>query len=482
MTATVPLVLQAIEALKAGERRRAADLLEQELRTGPPPGDRWRSVSMLAAQIGEIETAIEASRRSASPPSLERLLQHWGRLASYGRSAEAIDEIERLAPPMREHSAVLTFRGTIAGEQGRFEEAEQSLRRALDRAPDAPETWFGLSTIKTFEPDDADVRAMESLAVKLNGAPPEAQAKLHYALGKARDDIGDFDRAFDHYRRGAAFRRKGGSYDGRAARIAADRIIRDFTPENMGQLRPSQAGEQRSIFVTGLPRSGTTLVQQMLAAHSRVDEGDEVNLFKPALIPTLDFSFEGAIAYQTRSASHDPWGDVARDYAKFIDMRFRSHGLVVDKSLGQSALIGLLLHSLPEAKIIWLRRSAEDTALSCFRTSFTASTHWSWSIPDIANHFRIEDQLFEHWRSVFGDRILVVPYEGLVREPGEWTGTLATHAELEFEAEMQRFHQVKRTVRTASVKQVRSPVSTARIGAAGRYPRFAEEFRAAYHG
>jgi tetratricopeptide (TPR) repeat protein len=480
VTAPVPLVLQAIEALKHGERRTAANLLEQDIRTGPPAGDRWRSVSMLASQIGEIETAIEASRRFASPPTIERLLFYWGRLATYGRSADAVADIEKQGGPVRSHPAVLTFLGTIAGEQGRFGQAEDLLRRALAQAPDSPESWFALATIKTFGPGDADLRAMDALAATFERAPPEAQAKLHYALGKARDDVGDFDRAFDHYQRGAALRRRGGGYDGAAAHSAADRIIRDFTPANLSKLAPSQAGEQRSIFVTGLPRSGTTLVQQMLAAHSRVSDGDEVNLFKPALIPTLDFTFEGALRYQQRSESADPWGDVARDYARFIGMRFRAPGLVVDKSLGQSTLIGFLLHSLPEARLLWVRRNAEDTALSCFRTSFTAASHWSWSIADIASHFQVEDQLFEHWHGLFGDRILVVPYEEMVAEPGKWIGAIATHAGLDMEAGMERFHDAKRTVRTASVKQVRSAVSTARVGAAVQYPQFVSQFRAAY--
>jgi tetratricopeptide (TPR) repeat protein len=481
MTAQVSLVLQAIEALKAGDRRRGAALLEDELRSGPPAGDRWRSVAMLAAQIGEIETAIEASRRVASEPTVDRLLSYWGTLATYGRSDEAIAELDRMPPAILEHPAVLSFRGTIASEQGRFDEAEDLLRRALAAQPRVPEAWFALSMAKTFEPGDPDIQAMESLAAGASGMPPEARAKLLYALGKAWDDVGEFDRAFDFYREGAALRRVGGGYDAAAARAGADRVRRDFTAGKLGKLTPSGAGEQRSIFVTGLPRSGTTLVQQILAAHSRVSDGDEVNLFKPALIPTLDFTFDGALAYQRRTGSEDPWGDVARDYAHFIDMRFRFPGLVVDKSLGQSTLIGFLLHSLPEAKLLWVRRNPEDTALSCFRTSFTAASHWSWSIEDIASHFQVEDRLFDHWLEIFGDRILVVPYEELVSKPGDWIAAIAGHAGLDMEPGMERFHQAKRTVRTASVRQVRSPVSTARIGAASHYSEFQKQFGAAYH-
>ncbi len=475
-----PPLLLAIDALKAGDRRTAATLLEQELRSGRPAGDRWRSVARLAADIGEIDIAIEAARRTIKPTTLNRLLYYCGTLANYGRSAEAIEQIERLDQQVREHPAVLHFRGTIAGEQGNFLEAEALFRRALAQDADALPTWFALAMIKTFKPGDPDLDQMISLAKRLDTAPPEARARLLYALGKAWDDCGEFDRAFGCYQEGAAIQRTAGSYDERAASAAANRTIRDYTPERMGKLSPSRIDEQRSIFVTGLPRSGTTLVQQILSAHSQVSGGDEVNLFKPALIPTLDFSVDGALAYQQRATTGDPWGDVGRDYAKFIDMRFRSPGLVVDKTLGQSSLIGLLLHSLPNARIVWLRRNAEDAALSCFRTSFTAPTPWSWSPEDIANHFRTEDRLFEHWRAIFGDRILPVPYEKLVREPAGWIDKLAAHVGLEVEAGMERFHETERTVRTASVKQVRSPLSADRIGTTTGYSKFVEPFRTAY--
>ncbi|MEO7276781.1 MAG: sulfotransferase [Sphingomicrobium sp.] len=482
MTAnSVPRVLQAIEALKRGDRRGGAELLAQDLNHGAPSPDRCRTISRLAAEIGEIDTAIEASRRSLSPPTLERMLAHWALLATHGHSDEAIAEIERLDATVRDSPAVLHFRGTIAGESGRFAEAEELFRRALAKVPESSPTWFSLSMIKTFEPGDRDIDAMEAMARNPGGATsPNARSQISYALGKAYDECGDFGRAFESYRQGAAIRRQDGHYDVPAASAAADRVIRDFTPETLRKLRPSQLTGQRSLFVTGLPRSGTTLVQQLLTAHSRVIGGDEVNLLKPALLPTLDFTYRGAIAYQERAASDDPWGDIARDYDRFITMRFREPGLVVDKSLGQSTLIGFLLHSLPDAKIVWLRRNAEDAALSCFRTSFTAATHWSWSIADIADHFRIEDRLFEHWRSAFADRILVVPYEDMVKDPGEWISAIAEHVGLDAEGGMERFHESDRTVRTASVKQVRSPVTTDRIGAAGRYPLFSKEFDAVY--
>ena len=478
--ATAP-VLQAIEALKSGERRRAAALLRQELQRGPASTDRWRSVSRLAAQIGEIEIAIDASERAAVSDSAERLLPHCGVLATYGRADEAVALLSRLRHDERERPSVLHFLGVVAAERGEFDEAEDHYRRALGKTPTALPTWFALAMIKTFTSDDPDLEAMQDLARDLRSASPEARARFLYALGKAYDDCGDPEKAFDCFSEGAAIRKGLEPFSPQARSALADRIIEEFTHENLRSLRPSGAGEQRSLFVTGLPRTGTTLVEQIVTSHSQVADGAETNLLRPALIPTLDYSLDGALAYQAREDGNaDPWGDIGRDYLRFIDMRFRAPGLVVDKTTLLSTYMGLLLHTLPEARVVWLRRDPEDAALSCFRTYFTSAVPWSWSFEDIATQMRAEDRLFEHWRSLAPDRILVVPYEDLARDTPRWTRSILTHFGLQPETDVDTFHEQARSVQTASVRQVRSPVSTQRIGTARRYDRHLERFRAAY--
>ena len=476
-----PFVLQAIHALQTGDRRSAATLIERELSAGEGSPHRMRSVSRLAAQIGEIEMSIEASRRAASSGSIEEALGYWGILASYGRSSEALTELQRQPSAVQNHPSVLHFRGTVSTVFGRFDEAQEVFRRALVQAPAALQTWFALAMIKTFSVGDADLLAMERLE-RQPGGDPEGRASLYYALGKAREECGDLDPAFEFYTKGAMLRRRQEPYDNERFRIATDEAIRDFTADSLSKLVPSGCAGQRSLFVTGLPRSGTTLTEQILLANSAVVDGGEVNLVKPALIPTLDFGWTGAISYQQRLRDADPWGKIGRDYGRFIDMRFQSPGLVVDKSLGQSHLVGLLLHALPDARIAWLRRSPEDIALSCFRTHFATGLGWTWSLTDIADHMRADDRLFNHWRSLFPDRILVVPYEELVHLPESWGRRLQEHFGLAVEPGVEKLPRHDRAVATASVSQVRQPISTSRIGQAAAFERQLKPFRERYYG
>lgn len=477
-------ILLAIDALKACDRESAAALLQDELRLGSPTGERWRSVSRLAGQIGEVDIAVEAARRYAStpPPSLERSLQYWSELAQQGRTREARDHLAALPANLRRQPNVLHLLGTIAGQDGDFGEAEQLYREALTQTALLPQTWFALAMIKTFAPGDPDLAAMEGLRPAMEKAEPSIRARFLYGLAKAWHDCGEHDRAFALYSEGAALRRREERWDPGALERFVGALIRDFTPDRMAELMPSE-NNRRALFVNGLPRSGTTLVEQILVSHSAVADGGELNLLRAALIPAGDRSFEGALRYQQRMHGRQaPWGELAESYFRMLKMRFGTTELVVDKTLGHSHFMGLLVHMLPGARVVWMRRDSEDNALSCFRTYFTSSVPWSWSLEDIGRFFRLEDQLHAHWAAMFPEQILTVDYQQLASDPGEWIPRIARHCGLELEPSMLQPHRTKRGVLTASVQQVRSPITKARIGLSAGYRDQLGPFRAAYRG
>ena len=163
-----------------------------------------------------------------------------------------------------------------------------------------------------------------------------------------------------------------------------------------------------------------------------------------------------------------------------LRMRFPGGGLVVDKTLSQSMVMGLLLHMMPDARVVWMRRQPEDIALSSYRAFFTSSVTWSWSMTDIAHQMRLEDRLYRHWAELFPEQILTVPYEDLVQSPEEWIARIFGHVGLELEPQVFEFHKNRRKVRTASVKQVRSAISTDAIGKSDRFAEQLAPFREAY--
>lgn len=477
-------ILLAVEALNALDRRKAVALIKEELATGPQDGERWNSVAKLTNTIGEIAMALEATRRYAQtqPRTLDRVLQYCSELSKNGRADEALREADGLPQQVQTHPAVLHLRGMIATQLGDFRKAEDFFRRAIAIAPLTPQTWFTLAVIKKFTPGDPDLKQMEAIRPQMKNAPRETEAQFLFALGKAYDDIRDVGRAFKVYSEGAALMRGLEDFDAPQWAAFARKLIEDCTAGNLKALRPSGCNSERVIFVNGLPRSGTTLVEQILSSHSAVGDGAEINLLRAALIPTGDYSYRGAMAYQARTTGEaDPWGDLGRDYLGMVEERFGGHGRIVDKTLNHARFMALLLHTLPRAKVIWLRRNPEDCALSCFRTYFSSSMPWSWSLGDIAAYFRSEDLLHKHWTELFPDRILTVPYEELAADPQPWTRKILAHAGLEAELQTFEAHKHARSVMTASVAQVRAPISTSRIGIAEAYREFMEPFRIAYY-
>jgi len=480
---TKPLVVQAVEALKVFNREYAVALLRKDLATAPTGGDRWLSVAKLAATIGERGIELEAMRRFSEtlPQTLDHVLAYAQALSKMNRSREAIDILDGLPSEVQSHPAILHFRGSVFTEIGDFERAESCFRRTLVESPTVAQTWYGLSVIKTFKAGDPDISLMEAVRPGFNRQPAMARSLFLYALAKAWHDAGEFKKAAEIYDEGAALMRTERPYNGNGWQTHVSRVIEDYTPTALSQLKPSKCDSNRVIFVTGLPRSGTTLVEQILTSHSAIGAGSELNITDGIMLPAGNFSLAAAVSYQEGANSIDPWGDIGRNYIGAVSAQFGNTGLIVDKTLSQSRLMGLLLHALPSAKLIWLRRNPEDNALSIFRTHFRNTLPWSWSLTDIANHMKEEDRLYNHWNALFPDRILSVPYEALVSDAPLWIRKILAHVNLSQEIQVFSPHTHERSVTTASVAQVRNPINTTRIGAARAYGSFMESFRQTYN-
>lgn len=482
------LLHDAVDTLRNLERRKAASLMRQYFDRNPYSGETWKSVARLADQIGEIDLSVEAMRRYATskPPMLERYLQYWSELAKRGRTDQCLAEISRVDASQRENdAAILHLLGTLAAQRGEFEEAEQLAQRTIEINPMIGQHWLSLAMIKTFRRDDPYLAQMESLRTGYAAVPSAGRVPFLFALGKALHDIGEYDQAFAAIEEGAEIKRVEEAYDGSARETFTDRLISDFVPGNLSRLTPSDCDSDRPIFVMGLPRSGTTLLEQILTSHSAVSGGGELNLFRAALHPAGDFSFNGALRYEARSAAeqNNPWGDVGRDYMSMLDQRFGETGRIVDKTLNHSRFFGLLAHTLPNAPVIWIRRNPDDVALSVYRNFFSSTIRWAWSLSDIGHYFRCEDRLFEHWTRLHGNRILTVEYEKLVADPEPHIKSILDHVGLETEdAVFEPHRQETRAVMTASVAQVREPISSKRVGAAQAYHAHLAPFRSAYYG
>ncbi len=468
--------LADLQALLAARDRRGintllADCLDRDLVVG----DRWGAFADILAQHGEWTLALRAVRRhrAAAPEDRTRWFAEAVMLARAGRNADARACVAPLLEKLPGDVRLAHFMGALSSEAGLFDDARRYFGLVLDADPQSGQTWLEMSAIHRFTQGDPLLDRLRRTVS--SDAPNGSRAASLYALGKALDDIGDSDAAFSAFARGASLVAAERRYDAAADRAQADAVLAAWD----GVVLPDfdgAAGSKR-LFVTGLPRSGTTLVEHCLASHPAVAGGGELNLMS---MVARESGGLGPAALTAFTCTGRGRGTFAGLYDHLVGERFAPSMRVVDKTLDASRLLGVIATVMPDAPIIWMRRDALDTAWSCYRTYFARGVPWSWSQDAIATHFALEDRLFAFWQARLGTRLLCVDYEVLVTDPGTWIPRIVAHAGLPDDPRTLSPHETERAVLTSSVAQVRQPINRSAIGSGGRYRRHLTQFLDAY--
>lgn len=482
------MVNAALAAFQVRDRDAAAAYLGQAVRTQADFGAKWGAVSRLAMTVGAISVALSAAERHArvDPADPVPRLALGEMLAHNGRGAEACEVGAALTRDQPGNAAAWHFLGTCLAQVGDSTGSIAALRQAMAlHADPLPMTWSwqALAESKTFAADDPDLQAMTDLMDNLPRGDQGAEARsvLLYSLGKAYDDLGDTTRSFSAYSDGAAIMQARRGYSAAETDAFVDQVIQGWSADFAASLPAGGTRSNRPIFVFGLPRSGTTLIEQILVSHAEVVDGAEINLFSTAAMPIRGFT-PGLVEAFASAQGADGFDAIGRAYLGMVDERFGPQGRIVDKTLNHSRYLGLIRHVLPDARFIWLSRSPGAVAWSCFRTRFARGVDWSWSLDDMGRYFRGEDRLREHWCEQFGDAVLTVPYDALVGDIEPWITRILDHVGLVPQAGLSDFHKTERAVTTASFAQVRKPLYTSSREAWRRYESHLEPFFRAYHG
>jgi tetratricopeptide (TPR) repeat protein len=465
--------LQAMIAIR--DRRGINALLADWLDRDLVVGDRWAAFAEILAQHGEWTLALRAVRRHrvAAPDDRTRWFAEAVMLARAGRNADARACAAPLLDVLPRDVRLAHFMGALSSEAGLFDDARRYFGMVLDADPQSGQTWLELSAIHRFTHDDPLLDRLRHAASIM--VPDGARAAVSYALGKAMDDIGDVDAAFAAFARGAALVAAERRYDAAADRAQADAVIAAWDGVALPHF-DGVAGSTR-LFVTGLPRSGTTLVEHCLASHPAVAGGGELNLLSMVAREGGGVDPDALAAFARAGRGCD---ELVGLYDYLVGERFAPGACVVDKTLDASRMLGLVATLMPDAPIIWLRRNSLDTAWSCFHTYFARGVPWSWSQETIATHFAEEDRLFTFWQARLGGRLLCIDYEALVSDPEIWIPQIVSHAGLTPDSRTLSPHKTERAVLTSSVAQVRRPISRAAVGSGDRYRRHLTPFLEAY--
>lgn len=476
LQSVLKLLEQLRPAIERGNRADQVTILRELVAHGAQIGNQWQQLALLAMSNGEPGLARAATdllcKAMGEGPTAQ--YQKAALLALIGDWQDADAVIRALPETVPDPASNAYSRGIAALNVGKVEEARANLARATEIQPSAGRAWLALGMATDFsrEPQLAERLAAAERTI-LDLRPPD-QVPYYYALGKSLADVGEHARAFAAFSRGARLAKSTVTYDRDADRAAAAKAIEGHDAERLALIaKETREPSRRTVFVTGLPRSGTSLTAQILANHSAVSGSGEIGRLH-LLAGEVGGTDHSSLLRFTQAGGATR---VAPLWNHWLDELFPTAGRVIDKTVDASRYLGLVAGLLPDAPIIWMTRDPLDCAWSCFRTNFAeTSVPWSYDLEDIAAHFRIEAEQLTRWQDILGDRLLTIPYEGLVSDPDTWIRNILAHCGLTEEPQVFTPHKNTMPVATASMAQVRRPIYRDSIGGAQPYREFLAPF------
>jgi tetratricopeptide (TPR) repeat protein len=348
---------------------------------------------------------------------------------------------------------------------GRFTDARACVERALQLSPQNPSYLLSLAELKRFDRGDADLASLQALARDFAALPVKKQIDLSFALAKACEDIGRCDEAIHHLLAGNALKRRQISYDEAAALGGLDDIVESFTPELMRSLEGAGESSSAPVFIVGMPRSGTTLIEQILASHPDTFGGGE--------LPTLSAIAAGIMPNKAVHISADSLRRAGARYVAEIARLAPHAARITDKMPSNFRFAGLIHLMLPNARIIHAVRNPLDTCFSCFSKLFADGQYQTYDLAELGRYYRRYQRVMEHWRRLLpAGRILEVRYEDVVTDLEGQARRIIAHCGLAWHDRCLAFHETDRPVHTASALQVRQPLYEHAIGRARPFIRF----------
>jgi tetratricopeptide (TPR) repeat protein len=446
------------------------------------PDDHLARLWLVRAltDLGRLDEALahceEGIRRAPRRTDLQvyrgNVLRHAGR---HDDARAAYEAALALDPDAVDALNNLAF---LCADEGERERAGALLRRALEIQPDAPEVWLNLVKSGDLGALDEDARLRLEASLACENLPSESRLVMHFALAQLYDSQKRYDEAFEHYARGNALKR-------RTVRFLPERFLQwvaDIRATFDGGLLERLAGcgapSERPVFIVGMPRSGTTLVEQILASHPDVFGADELTR-----ITELAEGLRGAggVEYPRAAAALEcaHVGQIADDYLGYLASLNTDALRVTDKMPSNHFHLGLIGVMFPNARIVHCRRDPMDVCLSNFIQLFGGGHYYSYSLDDIAVYYNAYVDLMAYWHALLPGRILDVRYEALVEHQERESRRLVDWLGLHWDERCLAFHSTRRTVRTASHHQVRQPIYRSARGRWRRYEKHLAGLRAA---
>ncbi len=437
----------------------AIEIHQQTIRLHPRYAAAYDGLALALLAAGEYTTATEYSRQAIAlapdqPVGYNNLALI---LKKQGDSCSARKHLKRAIELNPRYAEAFHNLGLSYLEEGRADKAVPLLRQAIALDADYVDAHYTLAlAIRHHEPDE-DMAQLAAL-LKRPQLADEQKISLNFALGKACDDCKDFDRAFAYFETGNRLKRSTIPYDFKEDQRLFDEIKDIFNESFFASRKDCGKPASTPIFIVGMPRSGTSLVEQILASHPRVYGAGELQDLRLTLFTTLPIltqqNYPGAII----GLDQADFTVLAEEYLRRTARYYQHGALVTDKMPVNFLYIGMIRLMFPRARIIHCRRNPIDTCLSCYQQNFTGLQKFAYDLRELGQYYRLYQSLMSHWQQQLPGAIHDCDYESLVSNPEEQIRALLAYCELDWDDHCLSFYDTRRTVNTASIAQVRRPI------------------------
>ncbi len=439
--------------------------------------DFWLAWINLGAALNEQQKFDEADTAykqalQLKPESVFTLEKLGANSLFDGRHEDAVNYLDAALERDPAHFPSLLCLGHVLKTVGRQEESIDAYRRCAAARPDFGEAYWSLANLKTFRFSGSEVREMEK---QLDGVSGKAEGEdseiaFSFALAKAFEDRRNYGKAFEYYSRGNARKRPRLNYDPIEFQRTNDRIIDVFTKAFFEERAGQGCEDDSPILIVGLPRSGSTLLEQILASHSQVEGTAELH-YLLRLATETGMTRSDGVRYPECMLEMKPhhFRDLGREYMENTERHRSGARYFTDKMPNNFTGIGFLQAILPNAKVIDARRHPLDSCLGSFKQLFARGQIFTYDLYDLAHCYIQYMRLIDHWNEVLPGKVLTVHYEDVVSDLEQQARRIAAHCGLGWEDGMLRYHETERAVKTASSEQVRQPIYSGSVNLWRRY-------------
>lgn len=444
------------------------------------------------ATLGLSEVLLRRVRRAEALTSLRRARAlAAGNVARLLRAAAAFQSDEAYAEARGCFEEVLAISpdcgkahvgmGVILANLGDMPGAEAHYREALRLKPDDVGAYYNLASQIHLKPADSLWSPLMSLVESAPSRPADEQILLHFAAGKVWDDAHEYDRAFPYFLEGNRLQRADTNYDESRQMTFYHQAIRWFDAKFLAAHSQAGVDTESPVFIVGMSRSGTTLIEQILASHPSVHGAGEMQLLRQSIHVELGSSAsDDELPQRVAQLDNAALRSIGTRYLEGTRELAPAAARIVDKLHGNMVLLGLIHVVFPQAHIIHCRRDPLDTCVSCFTRHFTTGHDFSYELGELGRFYHLYEELMQHWNHVLpAMRILEMHYEEVVNDFETQARRLIEFCGLEWNAACLHFYENRRPVRTASLTQVRQPIYASSVGRWKRYEKYLGPLRAA---